>query len=174
MPGIVEGRRRTRILVKAILDYYGAVPGARLHGADEDGRLACAALTADLSARAPFAAGLRLMLTVRLRLGRRAWEALHLAHARRPAIEGRVMEIVLLATDPASRRRGLGRAMLRRILAEAERDGFDGALLAVGRDSPAVRLYESEGFVAESSCSTGGAGLLVMRRDIAGRSPHIR
>ncbi|MBM1220152.1 GNAT family N-acetyltransferase [Ponticoccus sp. SC2-23] len=56
-------------------------------------------------------------------------------------------EILTLATDPRSRRKGLARAMLRDFMDIARDAGCDRLFLEVARDNgPALALYAGEGF----------------------------
>ena len=57
------------------------------------------------------------------------------------------LHITLLAVDPAHRRRGLGRRLLRALLAEARRRGAERATLEVASgNAAALALYASVGF----------------------------
>lgn len=57
-------------------------------------------------------------------------------------------EILTLATAPAARRRGLGRAVLRDFVDLAQREGCDRLFLEVAVDNgPALALYAGNGFV---------------------------
>lgn len=56
------------------------------------------------------------------------------------------VELLLLATAPAQRRRGVGAALLRAIVAEAESDGLAKIHLEVRAGNDAVRLYTGHGF----------------------------
>lgn len=59
--------------------------------------------------------------------------------------------ILNLSVHPDHQRRGIGRRMLRHLLGIARRRGADTAFLEVRpSNTPAIRLYESEGF-----CQTG-------------------
>lgn len=56
--------------------------------------------------------------------------------------------VMTIGADPKVQGRGIGRLMLRALLAEAERRGAARVILEVRVDNvPAVALYESEGFV---------------------------
>ena len=60
----------------------------------------------------------------------------------------RACEVVYIGTRPRFRRRGFARAMLRHAMADAARLGKLEMFLAVdGSNTPARRLYQSEGFV---------------------------
>lgn len=62
--------------------------------------------------------------------------------------DGNLMHIVDLATAPACRRLGCGRALLRHLLGEAKSRGMRAAYLEVRtRNAPARALYDSEGFI---------------------------
>lgn len=56
-------------------------------------------------------------------------------------------ELLLLATRPAARRRGIGGALLRAIVAEAQARGAGRIHLEVRSGNDAVELYRKEGFV---------------------------
>jgi ribosomal protein S18 acetylase RimI-like enzyme len=61
-----------------------------------------------------------------------------------------VRQIQGLAVDPTERRRGLGRTLLYAALDEARRQGAQRITLRVlSVNTPARRLYESQGFVVE-------------------------
>ena len=55
-------------------------------------------------------------------------------------------ELLLLAVDPAGRRRGVGRALLRSVMAEAKIRGASDLHLEVRAGNPAVALYLGQGF----------------------------
>jgi ribosomal-protein-alanine N-acetyltransferase len=55
-------------------------------------------------------------------------------------------ELLLLATRRSARRRGIGSALVRAILAEAQERGAEQLHLEVRAGNDAVRLYRSEGF----------------------------
>jgi [ribosomal protein S18]-alanine N-acetyltransferase len=60
------------------------------------------------------------------------------------------LEILFVATDPAYRRRGVGRALVGRALEEASEEGLKKVLLEVaGRNEAARGLYEAMGFREE-------------------------
>jgi ribosomal protein S18 acetylase RimI-like enzyme len=51
-----------------------------------------------------------------------------------------------IAVVPSRRGRGIGQELLTNLLECARADGFDAISLSVGKDNPAVGLYESHGF----------------------------
>jgi len=59
---------------------------------------------------------------------------------------GEEAELLLLATRPAARRRGVAGALLRAVVAEAEARGVAQLHLEVRAGNDAVRLYRREGF----------------------------
>ncbi|WP_419809747.1 GNAT family N-acetyltransferase [Sphingomonas sp.] len=56
------------------------------------------------------------------------------------------VELLLLATLPAQRRRGVGAALLRALLAEARSEGIATMHLEVRAGNDAVKLYTANGF----------------------------
>ena len=77
-------------------------------------------------------------------------------------------DVQTLSIAPWARRRGLGRALLCALLAEAAERGALEVLLEVRADNPAARiLYEREGFVEiarRPGYYPGGVAAIVMRR----------
>ncbi len=55
-------------------------------------------------------------------------------------------ELLLLAVDPAYRRRGVGTALLRAVIAEAQAGGIVDLHLEVRSGNDAVKLYTTQGF----------------------------
>lgn len=55
-------------------------------------------------------------------------------------------ELLLLAVDPVWRRRGIARALLRGVIAEAQATGIADLHLEVREGNDAVRLYTEQGF----------------------------
>jgi ribosomal-protein-alanine N-acetyltransferase len=55
-------------------------------------------------------------------------------------------ELLLLAVDPPHRRRGIGRLLLRKFIAEARNEGCSRVHLEVRDGNPAVDMYQSAGF----------------------------
>jgi ribosomal-protein-alanine N-acetyltransferase len=86
-------------------------------------------------------------------------------------------QILNLSVVPDARRKGLGRALLRRFIADAARFGAEQVFLEVRTSNlPAILLYESEGFARvarreryyPAAASTGlREDALVMRRALA-------
>ena len=56
-------------------------------------------------------------------------------------------ELLLVAVDPASRRRGIGTALMRSVIAECRMRGVTRLHLEVRQNNPAVALYAAHGFV---------------------------
>lgn len=87
-------------------------------------------------------------------------------------------QVLNVSVVPDSRRAGLGRALLRRLLDVAGRAGAEQCFLEVRvSNAPALALYESEGFVPvarrhdyyPATATTPGEDALVLRRAIAPR-----
>lgn len=56
-------------------------------------------------------------------------------------------ELLLLAVDPAYRRRGIAGSLLRAVIAEAQMSGIADMHLEVRANNDAVRLYAAHGFI---------------------------
>ncbi|WP_116301310.1 ribosomal protein S18-alanine N-acetyltransferase [Alkalilimnicola ehrlichii] len=89
--------------------------------------------------------------------------------------EGHVLN---LCVDPAYQGRGLGRVLLRHMVAQAERAGADVLFLEVRpSNKPALRLYDSEGFGEIDRrknyypADQGREDAVVMARYIVGAGP---
>lgn len=83
-----------------------------------------------------------------------------------PAVAKDVLFVSALAVTPGDRGRGVGTALLRRVVREAEHGGYRAAALDVdASNGPAVSLYRREGFVARSK-----SGSSVVRMEAATRS----
>jgi GNAT superfamily N-acetyltransferase len=68
-----------------------------------------------------------------------------------------------IGVQPGWRRRGVGRSLLLRLHTEARALGITQLSLSVERDNPALRLYESLGYVCSSDA--GGAATMVLDLD---------
>ncbi|WP_248958779.1 GNAT family N-acetyltransferase [Sphaerisporangium perillae] len=67
----------------------------------------------------------------------------------RSVLQGGMLGIYCMATVPEARRRGLGRSVLRALLAGGRARGATGAYLSVlARNSAAISMYSAEGFTA--------------------------
>jgi len=81
-------------------------------------------------------------------------------------VDERTPELAI-AVDPGAVGQGIGSAMLRRLLVDAERM-FPAVSLSVRADNPALRLYERFGFVpvdgSEGTNRVGGISLTMVRR----------
>ena len=88
---------------------------------------------------------------------------------------GSEADVQTLAVAPAARRRGIGRMLLRALLAEAERRGAGSVLLEVRADNEAaIALYAGHGFeriaVRRGYYQPGGQDAVIMRlRPLRGR-----
>jgi [ribosomal protein S18]-alanine N-acetyltransferase len=67
-------------------------------------------------------------------------------------------ELLLLAVDPAFRRRGIGTALLRAVIAEAQMTGIADLHLEVRANNPAVALYTEQGFAKVGGYYRGRGG----------------
>lgn len=78
-----------------------------------------------------------------LTIAEQGGEAAGFALARATLDEG---ELLLIATVPAMRGRGVGRALLRSVVHEARDRGVERLMLEVRAGNPATALYAGEGF----------------------------
>ena len=88
--------------------------------------------------------GIMTMPGVWLTLARIGDEAVGFALSRAIVDEA---ELLLIAVDPASRRRGVGGALLRSVIAESRGRDVHRLHLEVRANNPAVALYAAHGFV---------------------------
>ena len=84
----------------------------------------------------------------------------------KPLLRERHLEMVMLATMPAHQRQGLGRHLLQFLYRQAMKEGYTGILLITDRDTPAYRLYRSEGFEIEGKLEVAERTLCWMRREL--------
>lgn len=88
--------------------------------------------------------GLLAMPGVWLTIAELGGEAAGFALSRRVLDEA---ELLLLATTPLLRRRGVAGALLRSVVADAGAQGATSVHLEVRSDNDAIKLYQSEGFM---------------------------
>ncbi|MEM9296459.1 MAG: GNAT family N-acetyltransferase [Planctomycetota bacterium] len=154
-----------RVMMGTMLECFLKAPGARLLGARVDGELACVAFAHDYGYEP---GGLDLV--------RMAWRMLRMMGPRRMLAAMRVMsekhpgddrrlELLILGTVAAAQGSGLGRAMLRHVVALAEQGAYAAVTLEAAKDTPAFGFYEREGFVVEKALSLFGQPLCYMRRE---------
>ena len=83
---------------------------------------------------------------------------------------GGLAEITRMRVHPDSQRRGIGRAVLRRLIERARELGYTGLALGTTVGQTAARkLYESEGFVETGRSAQYGFEVIQYGREIAGR-----
>lgn len=93
-----------------------------------------------------------------------------------PAEQAERAWLLSAATHPSLRGRGVGRALLRRLLELLACSGVREVRLTVHPDNPAQHLYAREGFVVESSSADyfgPGEPRLVMRCDLHAARLHV-
>jgi ribosomal protein S18 acetylase RimI-like enzyme len=88
------------------------------------------------------------------------WTAYRLLSLRRRTYPGDQRGLEGFSVDPACRGRGVGSAMVERIIEDARAEGARAIELSVGDTNPARHLYERAGFEATR---TGGVGLFARR-----------
>ena len=84
----------------------------------------------------------------------------------KPLLQERHLEMVMLATLPDHQRQGLGRHLLQFLYRQAMQEGYAGILLITDRDTPAYRMYRSEGFDVERKLEVAERTLCWMRREL--------
>jgi ribosomal protein S18 acetylase RimI-like enzyme len=136
-------------LVRALVDFHWHMKSLLTCGIRMDEGLVCGSLSVDAREDPSLLALARLAWGVRRRVGGGALGSLLDVERHKPLLRERHLELVMLATQPAYQRRGLGRHLLQFLYREAMREGYSGILLVTDRDTPAFGLYRSEGFEVE-------------------------
>ena len=145
--------------------------GARAWAIPDGGAVASAALglagAGDLKLSEPFQI---LSAFLRRLPWRVTWRALPLVFsAGAPARPGeRPYEVVLLATTPDRRGRGLATGLIEHLSGEAEASDCTCLSVAVANGSPAVGFYGRRGFGRQGSISVCGRELELMTRPVRG------
>lgn len=172
--------RTSRLMVKSLLDAFGAAPDVRLFGIRRDGRLDCAALVFDASYEPR---GLTLVLflfrIVRV-LGWRMTRTFAQVLSQKPGGKERRLELMILGTRADCQGQGLGRAMMHHIFEFARDQGYESIVLEVAKETPAFGFYLREKFLVEKEIDLPTMPLCMLRRpltesrsqgDAADRSP---
>ncbi|MEO0966412.1 MAG: GNAT family N-acetyltransferase [Planctomycetota bacterium] len=156
-----------RLMMGAMVEVFGRGEGAALFGARVEGALACVAFVhpggwepglwgmARLSWAMWRVHGLRRMAAFLRAMG-------EIEHADK----ARCLSLQILGTAEGYQGRGLGRAMLRHVAGYAREAGYAAVTLEVVAGTPAVRLYESEGYVEEKTVEVVGEALVLMRCEL--------
>ena len=77
------------------------------------------------------------------------------------------MELLFLAVEPEMHGRGIGRALLEKCYELARQRGFRTLRLETVKGTPAVKIYEQQGFIHEGEFPVFGETLMVMRKPLA-------
>jgi len=153
-------------LVRTLVDFHWGMKSLLLCGIRTDEGLVCGSLSVDAREDPSLVALARLAWTVRRTVGRGAFGPLLDVERHKPLLKERHLEIVFLATVPASQGQGYGRGLLHFLYRQALREGYSGVLLVTDRDTPAFGLYRSEGFEIERKFEAAEQRLCWMRRAI--------
>jgi ribosomal protein S18 acetylase RimI-like enzyme len=152
--------------MEALIDFHWRKKSLLLCGIKTDQGLVCGAICVDAREDPSLLALAQLGWRVTRTLGRRAIGPLLDVERHKPLHQERHLEMAVLGTVPAFQRQGHGRRVLRFLYREALQEGYSGILLVVDRDTPAFRLYRSEGFEAEREFDVGLQRLCWMRRAV--------
>jgi len=161
-----EGIEDAAAQLRALIDFQWRKKSLLLCGVKTDEGLVCGALCVDAREDPSLLALARLAWSVTRAEGRRAIGPLLDVERHKPLHWERHLEIAVLGTVPAFQRQGHGRRVMRFLYREALREGYGGILLVIDRDSPAFRLYRSEGFEVEREFEVGLQRLCWMRRAV--------
>lgn len=82
--------------------------------------------------------------------------------------DGDLLDICRLVVSPLYARRGIGRALLRRAIAEGRRT----VVQTAAANAPAIALYLAEGFVLTKTWPAEGIPTLLLARFVRGREPR--
>ncbi|NER80948.1 MAG: GNAT family N-acetyltransferase [Leptolyngbya sp. SIO1D8] len=157
--------RRSRLMPAAIFDAFADAPDATLFGISRDDELACVAFVfAD-----GYEPGGLALLWFLWRMVRVSGLQAYSTMARRVKSENyssdeQRLELMMLGTRGSYQGQGLGRKMLRHLFDFARERGYASVVLEVPKQTPAFRLYLSEGFEVEKEISLPIMPLCMMRR----------
>ena len=166
VPALGATAQDTGALVRALVDSQWGMKSLLLCGIRTDEGLVCGSLSVDAREDPSLVALARLAWVVTRTAGRGALGPLLDVERHKPLLKERHLEMVILATVPASQRQGFGRGLLHFLYRQALREGYSGILLVTDRDTPAFGLYRSEGFEIERKFEAAEQRLCWMRRAI--------
>jgi ribosomal protein S18 acetylase RimI-like enzyme len=166
VPALGGRTEDTGALVKALLDFYWRMKSLLLCGIRTDEGLVCGCLSVDAREDPSLFALARLAWAVSRSIGREALGPLLDIERHKPLLKERHLEVVMLATVPASQRRGLGRDLLHFLYRQALREGYGGILLVTDCDTPAFGFYRNEGFEISREFQVAQRELCWMRRAV--------
>ncbi len=166
VPALGARPEDTGALVKALVDFHWHMKSLLLCGIRTDEGLVCGSLSVDAREDASLLALARVAWGVRRGVGGGAMGPLLDVERHKPLLQERHLEMVMLATLPAYQRQGLGRHLLQFLYRQAMQEGYTGILLITDRDTPAYRLYRSEGFEIERKLEVAERTLCWMCREL--------
>lgn len=164
-----------KIGMRAKLYLFGGFANFPSYGIRKDGKLVCAAILADSTAKPKLPILSRIVLwpigfliSLVFRVGRifrwrMAIELERLGREMAGHDKGRHLELRIFGTLPAYQRQGFGREMLRFICQRAESEGYEGIRLVTSRDTPAFHLYIKEGFTVERDLNIASENVVLMQ-----------
>ena len=159
--------RRARLMIRAMLDAFDRAPDAAWLGEKRDGRWACIAFVFEDGAEPPWWEMPRMLWRmVRIAGLGRTWRMRRLMSEKHEGSDRR-LHLMLLGTDPALHKQGLGRAMLRHVNEYARERGYDAVVLEVAKHTPAFGLYTSEGYALQKEVELPEMPLCWMRQPVA-------
>ena len=166
VPALGARAETTGVLMKALVDFHWRMESLLACGIRTDEGLVCCSLSVDAREDVSLLALARLGWALWRRVGGGAIGHLLDVERHKPFLRERHLEMVMLATLPAFQRQGLGRHLLQFLYRQAMREGYTGMLLITDRDTPAYRLYRSEGFETERELEVAEQTLCWMRREL--------
>jgi ribosomal protein S18 acetylase RimI-like enzyme len=124
----------------------------------------------------------RMLRIFGLGMMRRMMRVMKEMDAHRKADKTRRLELLFLGTRQAHQQRGYGRVMLEHIRQYATEQGYDAVVLEAPKNTPARKLYESQGFRTKLELQMPTMPLVLMRQELTdvpagqsmGRSIHPR
>ena len=150
IPPITDTPRKTKAVMRAILEFYGRAKGAFFNGIRKDAKLTCAALVVDTNDKPSFFALARLGLSLAWTLGLDAVGRMTVIHTAKPKYEDGFAELIILGTARDCQKQGLGRRIMDHIYERSRAEGFDkGVVLFVDKNTPAFDFYLREGFTMD-------------------------
>ena len=156
--------RRSRLMVKSLLDGFAAAPDARWFGIKRDGRWACVAFVFADGYEPPWWKMPRMLFQLLRVVGLKKCRVFFRLMSEKHEGDDRRLELMLLGTRTEHQGQGLGRAMMRHVFDFASGQDYEAVTLEVAKHTPAFAFYQSEGYAVEKEIELPEMPLCFMKR----------